>query len=160
MALTTALCVVGRLSFQFIPNIQPMTAIFLIVTLQLGVIRGWLVCLLAVLLTNFYLGMGSWTLSQLLSFGVLIGLWGLVGKSGFFRGSLLFQIAGAVCSGFLYGFLISAIDVQIYGMPNFLVYYLQGISFDALHAAGNGIFYAILAPILGQVVKKRWLKEG
>ena len=54
LALTTALAVVGRLSFQFIPNVQPMTVIFLILALQLGFMRSWLVAILSVLITNFY----------------------------------------------------------------------------------------------------------
>lgn len=63
--MTAATCTVGRLLFQFIPNIQPMTAIFLIITLQLGIFRGLLISTLSVLITNIYLGMGIWTISQI-----------------------------------------------------------------------------------------------
>lgn len=159
LALTTALAVVGRLSFQFIPNVQPMTAIFLILALQLGLVRSLLVCLLSVLITNFYLGMGVWTIGQLVSFTAIIFIFSALSQLPWFKKYLVLQIIVAGLCGFIYGFIISIIDTKIYGFTSFWTYYLQGVSFDALHATGNIIFYAILAPILGQLLHSRWLKS-
>lgn len=159
LALTTALAVVGRLSFQFIPNVQPMTVIFLILALQLGFMRSWLVAILSVLITNFYLGMGVWTIGQLVSFTAIIALFAGLTHLPWFKKYLLIQIIIAGLCGFIYGFIISIIDTKVYGFTNFWAYYLQGVSFDALHATGNVIFYAILAPILGKLLQSRWLKK-
>ena len=147
LAMVVAACVVGRTMFQFIPNVQPMTAIFLILTLQLGIFRGLIVNVLALLITNFYMGMGVWTISQILSFSMVIICMGLLCHWQYFNKNRWLQILFSVFAGFLYGFVIAGIDVQIYQIGHFWPYYFAGLYFDLLHALGNGIFYFLLAPI-------------
>lgn len=159
LALMTAACVVGRTLFQFIPNVQPMTAIFLLLTLHLGVASGIIVNLLSILITNFYMGMGTWTVFQILSFSGIILLMGLFSSFQFFRNSLFLQIINSVIAGFLYGFMISIFMVYTYGMTNFWAYYLAGISFDALHAIGNAGFYLILSPVFKKLFTQHVLVE-
>lgn len=154
LAMTVATCTVGRLLFQFLPNIQPMTAIFLIIILQLGIFRGLLISILSVLITNIYLGMGIWTISQIFSFAIIICLMGLFCKVSIFRESRTLQTLFSIFAGFLYGFIIACIDVEVYGMPQFWPYYISGFSFDLLHAIGNGGFYLLLTPIFQQLYKK------
>ena len=74
LSILTALCYVGRMMFQFIPNVQPVTAVLIILTLTLGMTDGFIVAILSIVLTNFLLGMGPWTIAQIASFGVLIGV--------------------------------------------------------------------------------------
>lgn len=151
LALTIAACVVGRLLFQFIPNVQPMTAIFLILTYQLGISRGLIVNVLSLIITNLYMGMGIWTISQILSFSVIILLMGLLCKWSWFYNNKVFQIIFSIIGGFIYGFVIAWIDVQVYGMPHFWSYYLAGLYFDLLHGVGNGFFYFLLIPVFRQL---------
>ena len=72
LGLLVAAAVVGRSLFQPLPNVQPMTVIFLLVTIHLGLRRGLIVCLLSMLITNFYMGMGIWTIAQLVSYAIII----------------------------------------------------------------------------------------
>lgn len=160
LAMTVATCTVGRLLFQFIPNIQPMTAIFLIITLQLGIFRGLLISTLSVLITNIYLGMGIWTISQIFSFTIIICLMGLFCSVSIFRESRALQTLFSIFVGFLYGFIIACIDVEVYGMPQFWPYYISGLSFDLLHAIGNGGFYLLLTPIFQKLYKKTVKKKA
>ncbi|MDH6365440.1 energy-coupling factor transport system substrate-specific component [Enterococcus sp. PF1-24] len=156
LSLLTAACVVGRTAFQFVPNVQPITAIFLIVTLYKGFLRGSLLMVLTMLVTNFYMGMGVWTITQIGAYlGVIICVH-LVGKIPIFRKSIVLQVVFAVFSGFLYGFLTAGISVPIYGIRAFWPYYLQGIYFDSLHALGNGIFYLMLIAILPKLFQRFW----
>ncbi|AYW48668.1 ECF transporter S component [Tetragenococcus osmophilus] len=160
LAMTVATCTVGRLLFQFLPNIQPMTAIFLIITLQLGLFRGLLINILSVLITNIYLGMGVWTIAQILSFTVIICLMALFSRVfPIFRQSLFLQVLFSIFAGFLYGFIMACVDVTIYGLPQFWPYYLSGFSFDLLHAIGNGGFYLVLNPIFKQLFLKTVKKK-
>ena len=80
LSILTALCYVGRMMFQFIPNVQPVTAVLIILTLTLGMTDGFIVAILSIVLTNFLLGMGPWTIAQIASFGVLIVVTGLFVK--------------------------------------------------------------------------------
>lgn len=154
LSLMVAACVVGRLIFQFIPNIQPMTAILLIMTLHRGLRQGLIVSLLSVIVTNLYLGMGVWTLAQLFSYTTIIVVFYLLGKWSFFKKNLLLQAFFSFLAGFLYGLIISLVSYKLYGITAFLPYYIQGLSFDFLHAIGNVGFYLILAPLFKRLLDK------
>lgn len=160
LAALTALCHIGRLVFQFIPNVQPMTTILLLITLVMGTIDGLVVALLSLVLSNMFLGMGPWTLSQFIAFLALIVLTGCMRP--LYHSSRLHPvfkriifIMFAFLTGLLYGFVISIIEVRVFGISNFWVYYLQGVSFDVLHATGNAGFFLLLEPILVPLIKQR-----
>ena len=160
LAALTALCHIGRLVFQFIPNVQPMTTILLLITLTMGTVDGLVVTLLSLVLSNMFLGMGPWTLSQFVAFSGVILLAGCL-RPLYHSVRLhpvvkkVIFVSFAFLSGFLYGFIISLVETRIYGISNFWVYYLQGISFDFLHAAGNAGFFLLLEPILVPLINQR-----
>lgn len=160
LAIMTAFATVGRLAFSLpiLPNIQPMTALFLIITLNIGMIDGLIVSVLSMLLTNLFLGMGPWTVLQMMAFAVVILLTGFLKyfySFGSVRNRLIFSIWGLV-TGFIYGFIITLLSFHLYGMSNFIVYYINGLPFDLLHAVGNFGFFFILEPIIVPIIRKRF----
>ena len=160
LAILTALVTVGRLVFALpiLPNIQPMTALIILITLNIGVIDGLVVAGLSMLLTNMMLGMGPWTVFQIVSFTILILVTGILKyfyDFGSFTNRLGFAI-WALIAGFLYGFTMSVFSFYLYGMSNFLVYYLNGLPFDVLHAGGNFGFFFLLEPIIVPIIRKRF----
>lgn len=74
LALITAACIVGRLVFVFIPNVQPMSALLFLVAFSYRLSDALMIALLSLLGTNIYLGMGPWTISQLAALTVTIVL--------------------------------------------------------------------------------------
>ncbi len=160
LAIMTALTTVGRLAFSLpiLPNIQPMTALLILITLNIGIIDGVVVSVLSMLLTNLFLGMGPWTILQMISFAVIILLTALM-KPFYSFGSmgnrLLFSL-WALFMGFAYGLMVSYLSFHLYGMSNFLVYYMNGLPFDALHGVGNFGFFFILEPILVPIIRKKF----
>lgn len=48
-ALLIAMTTAGRIAFQFIPNMQPMTAMLIIISLNLGIKPGFIITLLTLL---------------------------------------------------------------------------------------------------------------
>jgi uncharacterized membrane protein len=160
LAVMTALVTVGRLVFALpvLPNIQPMTALLILITLNIGIIDGLVVATLSMLLTNMILGMGPWTVLQIFAFIVVILLTALCKifyRYGSFRNRLIFSIWAAL-TGFIYGLIISFLSFHLYGMSNFVVYYINGLPFDALHAVGNFAFFLILEPIIVPIIHKRF----
>ena len=158
----TALSAVGRLAFSLpiMPNIQPMTALLLIIALNIGIVDSLIVSLLSILLTNLFLGMGPWTVLQIISFALVILLTGLIKyfyRSDSFIHRLIFAVWAGLM-GFAYGFVISYLNVHLYGMSNFWVYYLNGVPFDLLHAVGNVGFFIILEPIIVPIILKKFGK--
>ena len=67
IALLSTLAYIGRLLFAWIPNVQPVTVILLIITLEMGLVEGILTASLSMILSNIFLGMGPWTLYQIAS---------------------------------------------------------------------------------------------
>src|SRR5690625_2342428 len=102
-------------------------------------------------LSNMSLGMGVWTVWQIISWSIIGLLSGLLGK--FYKNIPLYIIIiFSVFSGYLYGFIISLTTYQVTGM--FWPYYLAGLPFDTNHAIGNAIFIVLLYPIISYFFKK------
>ncbi|PTQ81585.1 uncharacterized protein DUF3816 [Trichococcus patagoniensis] len=159
LSILTALCYVGRIVFQFIPNVQPVTAVLIILTLTMGMADGFIVAILSIILTNFMLGMGPWTIAQIASFGVLIVVTGLLMKPFYQKAHKAYFVVFSFLGGILYGFIISLLTVKMMGINTFWAYYAVGIPFDLMHGLGNAGFYLILEPILAPLLAAQ-LKKG
>ncbi|MGX7205197.1 hypothetical protein [Enterococcus pingfangensis] len=152
MALLTAVCVIGRLMTSLIPNVQPITAILLIVTLNIGVVPALIIGSLSLIITNFYLGMGIWTIAQILAFAIIILLTGLLNKLPW--KSLLLEVVLGFVLSLLYGLLVSAMLAPFFGIKQFWPYYLAGLSFDVMHGIGTVVFYVLLKKPLIKVFQR------
>ncbi|WP_188453823.1 ECF transporter S component [Virgibacillus oceani] len=152
LALLAALAVVGRFAFAFLPNVQPVTSIIIICGLILGPVASIILALLTTFLSNMLLGMGIWTIWQVVSWG-LIGIFsGLLGKY-LKKVPLYIIVIFAVFSGYFYGFIISLTTYSI-ARGNFFAYYFAGLPFDTYHAVGNGLFMIMLYPVISHFFKK------
>ncbi|WP_152654647.1 ECF transporter S component [Oceanobacillus sp. CFH 90083] len=151
LALLAALAVIGRYAFQFIPNVQPITAVIILTGIFLGSLSSVILGILVVFLSNMLLGMGIWTIWQILAWciiGLTAGIIGSVWK----KVPFLFIILFAVFSGYFYGFIISLTTYQITG--HFWPYYLAGLPFDTAHAIGNAVFTFLLYPLLHTLLQR------
>lgn len=151
IALLAALAVAGRLALAALPNFQPVTAVIIIGGLFLGPISAVILALLVTFLSNMLLGMGIWTIWQIVAWSIIGILSGLLGK---FRGHtpLYVVVIFSVFCGYFYGFIISLTTYQVSG--HFWPYYLLGLSFDTNHAFGNAVFVLLLYPIISRFFKK------
>ena len=163
LSMMVALCVVSRTFFQFIVNVQPVTAILLIITIYWGSYQGLIVSILSILITNFYMGMGVWTIAQVATYFLLILLTSLLKRVPKFKASILLQAIYAGITGLLFGFFISLIQAPFLGISAFLPYYLAGIPVDLRHAVGNIVFYLLLTPVMKRLLVQtiqRWRRES
>lgn len=145
------MAVVGRSAFAFLPNVQPVTAIIIICGLFLGPVSAIILAILTTFLSNMLLGMGIWSVWQVISWGIIGLLSGLLGMIP--RKIPIFLIVlFAIFSGYFYGFIISLTTYQVTG--HFWPYYLAGLPFDTNHAIGNAIFIVLLYPIFSHFLKK------
>ena len=83
VALMSALSVVGRIVFAFMPSLKPCSAIIILTAVYFGRETGFMVGAFTALVSNFYFGQGGWTPFQMLA-------WGL---TGYFAGMLGRQLA-------------------------------------------------------------------
>ncbi|MBO0477561.1 ECF transporter S component [Vagococcus sp. DIV0080] len=143
----------GRLLFQAIPNVQPLTTIIIICTLVFGFYFGSTVAVLSIVISNVFLGMGIWTLAQLAAFVSICAFTYFL--TPFLKKKPLIILAiYAGLMGYWFGFIISLVQAPFFGIQTFWVYYLQGVPFDTFHAIGNFIFFLILYPVLTPLLKK------
>ncbi|WP_430611796.1 cobalamin ECF transporter [Enterococcus sp. DIV0876] len=147
LALFSAACIVGRLAFTWLPNIQPMSAILLLLACYGRYSDALIVAVISLLGTNLYLGMGSWTISQLVAFTCMVTFFYLLTRMPYIRRHLQWQAAGAFLCGIIYGLCVSRVEVYLYQLPSYWAYYIQGVFFDLLHGSGNLMFYLLLTPV-------------
>ena len=81
IAILSALAVGLRSAFIGLPNIQPITAMFFVAVLYLGLLDGLLIMALTMSISGFIFGFGPWVFNQILTFGVLMALWSLMAFS-------------------------------------------------------------------------------
>lgn len=75
----SAAAAAGRILFNFIPQVQPVTAMVILTGVTLGPLCGAATGFVSALVSNMVLGQGIWTLFQMLA-------WGLIGfAAGFFQ---------------------------------------------------------------------------
>ncbi|QGH34828.1 ECF transporter S component [Gracilibacillus salitolerans] len=148
ISLIAAVCVIGRIVFQFIPNIQPVTAIIIITGALVGVLPAICIAIVTTYITNLFLGMGIWTIWQMIAWAVIGVIAGIIGRYNRKKRKFLLTIFAFV-SAFIYGLIVNLGTFTFAG--NFVAYYLAGITFDIAHAIGNVIFMILLYPILVRV---------
>lgn len=151
LALLAALAVVGRVFFVFLPNVQPATSLVIICGLILGPVSAIILAFLITFLSNMILGMGIWSIWQIISWGLIGLISGLLGK--FFKSIPTYIIVVfSVFCGYFYGFIISLTTYQVTGQ--FWPYYLGGLPFDTNHAIGNAAFIILLYPTITYFFKR------
>lgn len=91
IAVMTALSVLGRFIFAAIPAFKPITAIVVITAVWLGPECGFMVGSMSALISNFYFGQGPWTPFQMVA-------WGLLGVLGGLMAPLLKKSKFALCA--------------------------------------------------------------
>ncbi|MCD5323036.1 MULTISPECIES: ECF transporter S component [Pontibacillus] len=148
LSLLASLATVGRFLFSFYPNVQPVTAIIIICGIWLGPSYSVILAILTTILSNMLLGMGIWTLPQIVSWSLIGLLAGLLGK---YRHKIpLYGFAFfAGMSGYFFGFIMAVTYGQIGN--HFFAYWLTSLPFDTYHAVGNVVFMVILYPVLSRL---------
>lgn len=155
LALLTALAVVLRIvKIIPVPNVQPVTDLLMIVTLELGTGLGLTLAALTMILSNIVLGFGIWTIPQIIAYLICVLTIALLKKITPLKRHFFYQLGVATFLGYEYGFFVS-LGMSIYGGPAaFLAYWLSGLLFDSYHAIGNFAFYLILFKPLTTAFKR------
>lgn len=144
-----AAAVVGRLALGFVPNVQPVTAILILMGAYIGVCDAAISAVVIVVVTNLLLGTGIWSIWQMIVWAAIGVISGIIFRKG--KNPILMLI-WAVASGYIYGAVISiwswnAITASSGG---YVAYWLAGLPYDTYHALGNGVFIWFLQPIFAK----------
>jgi len=157
LAMLAAIAIIGRIAVSTIPNVQPVTDIVIITGLFLGAVPAMMLAFVIVFVSNAVLGMGIWSVWQVVCWGLIGLLSGLLSRP-LRQYGLYLLVPYSVFCGYLFGFLISLPTYQVTG--SFWAYYVLGLPFDTNHAIGNGTMILILYPTMAYWLnryKKKYL---
>ena len=141
-----AICVITRIYLKLIPNVQILSDIILILAINGKLDESLLVNATTMIITSFFLGFGYWVIFQVLDFGILgISNYIIFNKIRIKKTKMNKTIALGL-SGFIYGFLITLMQVFLVdgNKFTFLGLYAGSIPFDINHMVGNIVIYIFL----------------
>ena len=158
VAVLTAISVLGR----FIPFFKPITALTVITAMYLGGEAGFLVGSLSALLSNFYFGQGPWTAFQMLAWGLIGYVAGLIAERLKRNRALL--LTYGVLSGVAFSLIMDVWTVLWYSAGFDLELYLASITaaipHTILYAVSNFVFLYFLAKPFGDKLERMKIKYG
>lgn len=158
VAVMTAISVLGR----FIPFFKPITALTVITAMYLGGEAGFLVGSLSALLSNFYFGQGPWTAFQMLAWGLIGYVAGLIAERLKRNRALL--LTYGVLSGVAFSLIMDVWTVLWYSAGVDLELYLASITaaipHTILYAVSNFVFLYFLAKPFGDKLERMKIKYG
>lgn len=160
LALLTALAVTLRI-FKVIPipNVQPVTDIVMICTLEIGSGYGIILAALTMIISNIYLGFGIWTIPQILAYLGCVLVVILFAKLTPLKKHFLLQLVLATLLGYVYGIIIN-FGMSIWGgWQAFFGYVATSFLFDTYHCIGNFAFYLVLYKPL-TLALRHYLKQA
>ncbi len=158
VSILTALCIVGR----FIPLFKPVTAITILAGMYLGGEAGFLTGALAALCSNFLFGQGPWTPFQMLAWGMIGLIAGLIAPH-LKRWRTLLSLYGLI-SGALFSMMMDVWTVLWYGQGFDPALYkaalITALPHTALYALSNMLFLMLLAGPIGKKLERVHVKYG
>jgi len=158
VAVMTAVSVLGR----FIPFFKPITALTVITAMYLGGEAGFMVGAFSALLSNFYFGQGPWTAFQMLAWGLIGYVAGLIAESLKRNRALL--LTYGVLSGIAFSLIMDVWTVLWYSagfdMELYLASITAAIPHTILYAVSNFIFLFFLAKPFGDKLERIKVKYG
>ncbi|AGQ27334.1 TPA: ECF transporter S component [Streptococcus pyogenes] len=154
ITIMSALCVVLRMVFSSLPNVQPVTAFLLSYLLYFGLAEAVLVMMLCLFLSAFLLGFGPWVFWQVTCFVLVLLLWRFVLyplSQQFPKYQLGCQAFLVALCGLLYGVLIDTCFAYLYSMP-WWSYVLAGMPFNIAHALSTLIFFPVVMMLFRRLI--------
>lgn len=161
VGLLSAFNIASRMLLQFAPNIKPVTTVIIVTAMVMGFRYSLYINVVTVLVSGILLGFGTFIPFQILAWAIIGGIAGLLHKKQLYK-KIPIGFMALLCAigGFVFGFFVSLDKFFIAGPYAFYVYYLNGLPFDGLHAAGNFFFYLVCAPILIKILEKELKKNN
>ena len=160
-----AIAVAGRAAFFMLPQFKPVVALVIIAGVCFGGETGFLVGAVTGFVSNFFFGQGPWTPWQMVAFGIIGFLAGVLFCKGLLRktrGALC--IFGGLAAFLLYGGIMNTASVLMWqARPNgamVLSAYMLGVPFDLVHAAATVFFLWFLSAPMIEKLDRIKVKYG
>lgn len=148
---------VARIPFAALPNIQPTTFLVIISGAVFGPLPGFMVGVIAAVVSNSFLGHGPFTIWQMLAWGLAGGISAIV----FYKKKLpprWIMVFYCFIWGFVFDYIMNAWHFLNFVFPHtwqsFLALYSASFFHDMAHASSNAIFAFIFAKDLHIILSR------
>jgi energy-coupling factor transport system substrate-specific component len=127
----------AQVGLAFLPNVELVTLLFLLVALFLPALDALAVSLIFVVLESLIWGFGDWVVGYLWIWPLWMGIVILFKKINGVKPDRWAVLGGLF--GLLFGLLFSIQYALIYGVAFGISYWIRGIPFDIVHGISNYI---------------------
>ena len=163
IAVMSAISTVGRFVFAIIPGFKPVTAITVITGISMGPEAGFLTGAMSAIVSNMFFGQGPWTPFQMLTWGLIGYLAGLLGKLNIMQNKIVLSIYG-IFSGVVFSlvmdmWVVMSID-NSFNVARYLATVATSLPFMIEYAISNVIFLLVLGRPIGKKLERIKLKYG
>ena len=165
ISVLAAIGVAGRAAFFMVPSFKPVAAIVILTGISFGGEAGFLVGSLTMLISNMFMGQGPWTPWQMLAFGMIGFLAGILYQKGILKARKFdLCIYGFLSVFLIYGGIMNPASILMsYGYitkSSLIAYYISGVPVDLVHAASTVIFLWLLSRPLLEKLERIKVKYG
>ncbi len=163
LAVTVAISVAGRFVFAPIQFFKPVSAIVILAGMYFGSEFGFLTGALSAVVSDFYFGQGPWTPFQMISWGVIGLLAGILSRY-LIKNKIILLVFGAL-SGALFSLIMDiwttlSIENGVFNIMRFFAAVTTSLPVMAVYSVSNVIFLMILSPIFGKKIERLKTKYG
>lgn len=148
IAVLCAIAVGGRVAFAAFQQIKPISAVVIIAGVCFGGQTGFLVGAVSALVSNMYFGQGPWTPWQMLAFGLLGFVAGIIFyNKNYKHKSIYVCVYGLLSVVCIFGLIInfsSFLYQPTLSLPVFLSTLWLGLGFDVIHASSTMIILFLI----------------
>lgn len=150
IAAMAAILEVAKISLSFLPNIELVSLLLILFTLEFGIKRVLPACMIFILVESLIWGVGLWTVQYIYVWPILILLTDRLKK---IHQKWVYVVLSAAY-GLLFGLLCSLVMFLIGSPTAAFAWWIAGIPYDLLHCAGNFVTAMLLFTPLSTAVHK------
>lgn len=162
VALMTAFSVFGRIMFSFIPFFKPITAFTIISGMYLSAPAGFICGSFSALISNIYFGQGPWTLFQMISWGLIGFISGVIGEKLLEKRIIL--VIYAFISGVLFSLIMDLWTVlnidKEFNFSRYIIQLISSFPIMIVYSLSNIVFLILLQKPIGKKLKRAKKRYG
>lgn len=163
ISIMSAISTVGRLIFSVVPGFKPVTAITVITGISMGAEAGFFTGAMSALISNIFFGQGPWTPFQMLTWGLIGFIAGLLSKFKIMQNKIVLSIYG-ILSGVAFSlvmdiWVVMSIDNE-FSIARYLATVATSFPMMVAYAVSNVVFLVLLERPIGKKLDRIKLKYG
>lgn len=163
IAVMSAISVMGRLLFSFVPGFKPVTAFTVLTGGIFGAESGFLTGAMTALVSNLFFGQGPWTPFQMLIWGLIGWFAGILGKHNWLDKRWVLVLYGIISGGAfslcMDIWTVLSVDAA-FSWARYGAAVLSSLPFMATYALSNVVFLLLLYGPVGKKLARLKTKYG